>query len=149
MLICSATDFIRGLQIIYGSGSIAPSGFEKINVDLNYKAGGEYVYICYSRNSIHGPPITDIQVFAGDSPSFPVQDGYTEVPGDLNKGAGGKYIYLHYTRSREDGLQPVREIGVKQAPNIYAYPLRNWVRVDQDCQEGTPGGWFSYVCLKR
>lgn len=153
MFICSATDrespFITALTVLFGSGSEPPPRFKRIDVDLNYKAGGAYVYIAYSKNTIEGGPITDIQVFVGDDENFGIQDGYHKVAGDLNRLAGGKYINLCYTRRTKGSLQPVRDIMIKQAPNIYAYPPLDWVRVDQDCQEGTPGGWFSYVCLKR
>ena len=101
----------------------------------------------FSRKSKFGAPITDIQVFAGDSESFTVQNGYDFIPKDLNKDAGGKYIYLCYTRSTAVN-QPVTDIDIVQAPNRYAYPERDWVRVDQDCEEGT-GGWYSYISLKR
>ena len=138
---------ITAVNIIYGSGTNPSPGFTKIHADLNYKAGGAYVYIEYTRDGSHGAPLTDIQVFAGGSGSFPVQNGYNLIPKDLNKGAGGKYIYLCYTRSTAVG-QPVTDITVVQAPNRFAYPARDWVRVDQDCQEGA-GGWYSYVSLRR
>ena len=50
---------------------------------------GEYVYVCYTTGA--GDPINFIQVFAGDSKDFEIQNGYDKLPYDLNKGAGGKY----------------------------------------------------------
>ena len=137
---------IRRVIILYGRAT-APSGYTKINNDLNYKAGGEYVYIAYSREMKYGDPITDIQVFAGDSASFPTQIGYDRIDDDLNKGAGGKYIYLCTTKNPAVG-RPVTDIRVEQAPNRHVYPPSDWVRVDQDCEEGA-GPWYSYVSLRR
>lgn len=127
---------ITGLAVIYGENTPPPPGYEKINVDLNHGAGGEYVYICYSTEP--GPPITNIQVFAGDSSNFPIQNGYTKLGEDLNKGAGGKFIYLCYTKNIAH--PPIAYVDVIQGSNRYTYPSNDSIiRIDQDCSEGTRG----------
>ena len=138
---------ITDVRILYGSDTPPHPGFIKIDADLNYGAGGAYVYIEYTRDVRHGAPITDIQVFAGQGNlgSFPIQRGYLCLPDDLNKGISGEYIFLCYTRNTEFG-QPVTDMTVVQAPDEHVYPPLGWVRVDQDCEEGA-GGWHSYVCL--
>ena len=119
-----------------------------VAADLNEGTDGPKVFLGASFESSFGAPITDIQVFAGDNGSFPVQDGYNMILKDLNKGAGGKYIYVGYTKSTSVG-PPVTSFTIAQSPDRYhAYPPRDMVRVDQDCQEGT-GGWYSYISLQR
>ena len=135
---------ITGLDVIYGKNTPPPSGYVKIPVDLNKGAGGEYVYICYSRTA-SGPPITNVQVFAGSSSSFPIQNGYTKINKDLNKGAGGKYIYLCYTTANWNCSPPITSLNVAQGSSRHTYPVSaEWIRIDQDCSEEA-GGSYNYV----
>ena len=137
---------ITGLAVIYGQATSPPPGYVKINVDLNHGAGGEYIYICYSTTA-PGPPITDIQVFAGTSSDFPIQDDYTKINMDLNKGALGKFIYLCYTKI--NAHPPIVAMDVIQGRNRFTYPSdAQMVRVDQDCSEGIPG-YYTYVVYKQ
>ena len=74
-----------------------PQGYERIDVDLNKGAGGEYIYLC--KTHAPGPrPITDLKVIASDSRSQRAPAGYQKLDVDLNKGAGGKFIYLYVKR---------------------------------------------------
>ncbi len=59
---------ITGLDIVYGEGTSAPSGYTKIKKDLNEGALGHYIYLCYSTSSDIGSPITAIQVGCATSP---------------------------------------------------------------------------------
>lgn len=137
---------ITGLHVIYGQATPPPIGYTVIRKDLNKGSGGEYIYICYSK-SIQGPPITDIQVFAGDSRDFPIQEGYIKIPSDLNKSVKGKYIYLCYTHDWSHS--PITEVDVIQGESRLIYPPDStWIRNNQDCSEGA-GGYFSYVIYKR
>lgn len=136
---------VTGLDIIYGEKTQPPTGYSKIPVDLNSGAGGEYVYLCYTTAG-SSSPITNIQVFAGDSSEFPIQTGYTKITKDLNKGAGGHYIYVCFTR--DCAFPPVRQVNVIQGGTRHTHPpTSHWVRIDQDCQEGA-GGKFSYVTFR-
>ena len=134
---------ITGLFVVYGQNSLPPEGFIKIPVDLNNGAGGEYVYLCYTTGA--GDPINFIQVFAGDSEDFEIQNGYNKLPYDLNKGAGGKYIYLCYTKV--EVARPVMDLNVVQGSSPHVYPTSEWIRINQDCSEGA-GGDYTYIVFK-
>lgn len=137
---------ITGLKVIYGRSTPAPAGYHKIPVDLNKNARGEYIYICYSTTEA-GAPITNVQVFAGDSSDFPIQEGYVKINNDLNKGARGKFIYLCYTR--DTSLSPITALNVIQGETPQTYPPGpSWIRIDQDCSQGA-GGDYTYVTYQR
>lgn len=80
--------------MVEGKGASAPAGFEKINVDLNEKAGGKYLYLCKKRGG--GKALQDIQIVWGNNNKVSAPPGYTRIDRDLNEKAGGKYIYLCY-----------------------------------------------------
>lgn len=76
-----------------------------IPVDLNMGAGGKYIYLYYTRDSIAGKPITGIQWQLNNDFELKTADGYnvvictTDGNGmDFNKSVGGDYIYLWFTR---------------------------------------------------
>ena len=138
---------ITALTIIYGDNANPPSTFTKINRDFNKGCGGEFVYLCYSTNPVHGSPITGIEVFAGGSGDFPAQSGYQRMPYDLNKGARGKFIYVYYTKNPK--LASVVDICVLQSDSCYVYPPDDtWRRIGQDCSQGA-GGKFTYIAYKQ
>lgn len=83
---------ITGITVVEGA-TPPPPGYVKDNVDLNHKAGGAYLYLCYTRQP--GTPVTDLFVALGDTPMPP---GWHKIPIDLNKGAGGDYIWLWYKK---------------------------------------------------
>jgi hypothetical protein len=89
---------VTDLTVITGdSASIgAPSGFEKIPVDLNRGAGGKYIYLC-KRQGQSGVPdggLRDLTVVGGSHANISPPYGYRRINADLNKGAGGLYIYF-------------------------------------------------------
>lgn len=92
-------DYISEITAVTGDRNTpAPAGYEKIDVDLNMDAGGDYVYLCYQKND--GEPITDIEVMSTNDKNAKkhIPNEYTLCDVDLNKGAGGKYIYLYYKK---------------------------------------------------
>jgi hypothetical protein len=84
----------------------------KINIDLNKGAGGDYIYLYYTRGGVN--PIRALHSSADGktrytdyaSPSLvwlPVcNNPGTGAPQDLCEGAGGDYIYLYYTKDFVD-----------------------------------------------
>ena len=84
-----------------------------------------------------------IQVFAGDSKDFKIQNGYDKLPYDLKKGAGGKYIYLCHTK--EEFARPVMDLNVVQGSSPHVYPTSEWFRISQDCPEGAGGDYTDSV----
>ncbi|MEB3151110.1 MAG: hypothetical protein VKL60_19090 [Sphaerospermopsis sp.] len=96
---------ITGLTVILGHYTSPPPGYTKIDVDLNNNAGGDWIFLCYTKEP--GTPIVDIvfQVTGGnDQQSYAGNDNnyYSKIPVDLNKGAGGAYIYLYYLKKNVD-----------------------------------------------
>jgi type II secretory pathway pseudopilin PulG len=79
-----------------GSSSVScPSGYTKVNVDLNWQSGGEFIYFCITRAPKSPPKVVeDLTFVAGDSDGIGCPADYAKVNVDLNKGASGKYIYL-------------------------------------------------------
>ena len=86
----------EGLYLLDGENEQPPSGYYKCPLDLNAGAGGDYIFLCWSRAQNAGQPITDITFVKGKGASAP--EGYTKLDLDLNKCACGEYIYLCYKR---------------------------------------------------
>ena len=140
-------DGITNLKIIYGKRTSAPSGYTKIPTDLNSGAGGEYIYLAYTRDPSMGTPITAIQCAASSHHHDPacVPPGYTKVDGDLNRGAGGKYIYMSFIR--DTSPTPVTEIDVLVGTERLIWPSKDFVRINQDCNQGAEGKYI-YIVYK-
>ena len=136
------TEYVVDVHIIYGQGAAAPPDYIKLSQDLSQGAGGQYVYLCYKKSSSEAP-ITGLNVFAGDSDDFAIQNGYTKVAGDLNKGAGGRYIYVCY--NKDSSLPPISNISTVAGGNRHTYPSDKEIRINQDTNEGA-GGKYIYIC---
>ncbi|WP_026662957.1 MAC/perforin domain-containing protein [Butyrivibrio proteoclasticus] len=73
--------------------------YRRIDTDLNEKAGGKYVYLCFTDVNRSFPPLSSITAYV-DSKRPTCSDwnnvcwAYSSTPADANIGAGGKYIYL-------------------------------------------------------
>ena len=55
---------ITALEVIEGKHTTPPSGFTKINLDLNKGAGGKYIYLCYKKEESE-TGIVDICILDG------------------------------------------------------------------------------------
>jgi hypothetical protein len=154
-------EFITDIQIIRGRNQGAPAGYVKNPLDLNKGAGGEYIYLCYKKESFgdtnkYGDVITDIVVTSGSLASKIVDDlfdseyqdrGYTKVGVDLNIGAGGAYLYLLYRKeiyglTCNSGVTDIVFITGKDA----AVPP-GYTKVNVDLNKGA-GGDYIYLCYK-
>lgn len=86
------------LKIILGdSGNIqAPTGFEKIPVDLNKGASGKFIYLCkkYGNSGDFENGVRDITIIGGSHSNLTPPYRYKKLPQDLNTGAKGNFIYL-------------------------------------------------------
>lgn len=143
-------DYITEITVISGDYSEiqAPTGFEKVNFDLNRNAKGKYVYICYKKvneaDIISGKikPINGLKVVIGNTPPT----GYTLIDSDLNAGAGGDYIYVCYKNGTEgDVTNALKDIMVVGAAFPDVYPPEGFERIDQDCNSGARGDYI-YIC---
>lgn len=66
------------------------------NHDLNRGAGGDYIYLYYTKESFDDERAVTSISFNG-TPSGAVAKDDSGMACDLNKGAGGEYIYMHIT----------------------------------------------------
>jgi hypothetical protein len=80
--------------------------FTRIVADLNPRAHGRYIFVCYSKQAPTGcSPITEVHAaISGERPP-PLRVGWeyatwkgTSTPADTNKGAKGSYIYISFKR---------------------------------------------------
>ncbi|MBR6104632.1 MAG: hypothetical protein IKP81_06215 [Paludibacteraceae bacterium] len=120
----SSTILTYDIKILHGNSDNFPEGqyigndgwFNKINIDLNNGAGGEWIYLYYrTANSVENC-ITNMMGFASGK-SYTTTDlmkymsscfntawfpGFDQNnnPVDLNAGAGGKYVYLELSKDR-------------------------------------------------
>lgn len=103
-----AKNVLRQLEILEGN---------IVNLDLNSKAGGNYIYLGYKTTTDPAMALTGIcaNYFSNASSSdITYKDSkYTIIPTDLNKGAGGKFIYLYYTSDSKAG-KPITGIQWQQ-----------------------------------
>ena len=88
---------ITGLTVrAYGHySSTATHGYTRIQKDLNKGAGGDYIYVDYTRD-IDLRPIRYVTVIRGGSYSIACPYGYVKIGTDLNRRAGGDYIFICY-----------------------------------------------------
>ena len=139
---------VTDLRIIHGKGTSAPLGYTKIPTDLNSGAGGEYIYLAYTKDPSMGTPITAIQCAASshhhDKACIP--PGYTKVDGDLNREAGGKYIYMSFIK--DSSAQPITDIDVIVGTERLIWPKKNFIRINQDCNQGA-GGKYVYIVYTK
>ena len=76
------------------------TGYTRINSDLNKGAGGDYIYVDYTRDP-DLPPIQDVMVIYGDSSEIYPPTQYVKIDTDCNKGTfrRGNFIYICYYQS--------------------------------------------------
>ena len=87
---------ISGLAFIQNN-QVTPTGYTKMNQDLNEGAGGTYNYLCISKSGKN--TMTKITFVALNTKcSVATRDGYYVFNQDLNTGTDktGAYVYLLY-----------------------------------------------------
>jgi len=116
-----------------------PPGYERIKLNLNQgRSGAPPVYLCVSRDTAHGPPVTELTVTSGtgggDAPI--VTDPETTLV-DLNLNFGGdgsqQSIYLLY--SKQSNGSPITEVTVLFS-SVDAQSGRNSESADAKAPEG-------------
>ncbi len=173
-------NFIQDLKITKGSSSSVGTldGYYKINVDLNRGAGGQYIYLQFTRdpqkvvgsNSNPGAWVNDVRIGwmvpvrgivvesqnigpANDwpdlqTPPIEVKDILGYHCPDLNDGSGGKYIYAYQKKDSWNTGLPY----VKEVGVIYG---NSSAIQPPDGWERIPGdlnegagGDYIYFCVK-
>ena len=128
------------------SGYIQASGCNN-KCDLNYKAGGNYIYLCQKK-------IKFKDVSTNEQPISKIKINYNNkncgnlkvINSDLNKGAGGEYIYLCYGTDEEDP-SPIADVfiyidGLNEIPFGYECDWNN-------LNKGTKKRQEIYACFKK
>ena len=141
LTLCNAD--ITAVDIILGQHTSCRSGYNKIFVDLNKGAGGDYIYLCYSTSTaVSSSPITGLTVVAGGSSSVTCPSGYSKISIDLNKGAGGEYIYLCYTKN--SGPTSIKNVNVLASDGSSVRVPQGWTCINRDLNKGA-GGKYIYL----
>lgn len=132
------TSYITDIAVVRGKNAAAPAGYEKIDVDLNMKAGGSYLYLCVKRGQDKAQALTALAVVEGKNATAPV--GFEKIDIDLNENAGGKYLYLCKKRG---GGTPIEDIKVLFGDND-RISCPGYHRLERDLNEKA-GGKYIYI----
>ena len=144
---------ITGLFLTFGEDSLCPTDFNytELKKDLNAGAGGDFIYLCYTRDFNAGPPITSIEFLtqAFTDIDDPVLNGYNLVPNnqgypaDLNQGIGtllfivpgyhDPRIFMFYSTNVSEG-QIITNIELFNSTNISGWNINY-----QDLNQGVEG----------
>ncbi len=146
---------ITELQIISGKNSNAPKGFEKIPVDLNKGAGGDYLYLCYKKEEATAG-IIDILVLhdkKADGKGTECPAGYEKIGADLNKKAGGEFIYLAYKKGSAEqsdkfGITDLSVLDVGMINSNVIHTYKDYIVRPIDLNKGA-GGDYLYLAYKN
>lgn len=136
-----------------------PSGYILVKKDLNAKAGGKYIYLCYKLGA-KKDAVTNCFITApsskagGDGNEQTSHDGkacrYVRNGTDLNAGSGGKYIYFHHTT--ESDTKAVKRIDVifdgESLPAGWEAVCWQNSTEPADCNKSV-GGRYIYIIIKR
>lgn len=141
--VLEAGKFIEDVTVVSGGKDIsAPKGYEKVDVDLNMKAGGNYIYLCVKRGGDETKAITALTVVEGKGASAPA--GFEKINVDLNEKAGGKYLYLCKKRGGGKGLE---DIQIVHGDNNRVPAPEGYTRLERDLNEKA-GGKYIYLCYR-
>ncbi|MFE7591430.1 hypothetical protein ACFU6K_18690 [Kitasatospora sp. NPDC057512] len=115
-----------------------PTGWKKIDTDLNSGVGGDYLYLVYERHD-QDEPITDIRILVGDEKP---PKGYEKIPVDLNKGAvdadSGKPHPLFMAVTRKGDGKPIEDLRIASWVDgeKKVDPPSGYSRIDTDLNAG-------------
>lgn len=141
--VMQAVKYIEDVTVVSGRKNIsAPAGYEKIDVDLNMKAGGNYIYLCVKRGGDEANAITAVTVVEGKGADAPA--GYEKIDVDLNEKAGGKYLYLCKKRG---GGKALEDIVIVYGDNNRVAAPEGYTRLNRDLNEKA-GGKYIYLCYR-
>lgn len=165
--------YVWDLKIVK-DGRSPLQGYTIIPVDLNRGAGGQYIYLSFTRDprfiqnasdegeNLQSGPVRGItsvnQRIGAGFTSYPANytptwaewgcdsfPGFCFKEGDLNDGAGGRFIYGYQSKLENQG-GPI-EVGVLSG-NGNISPPYGWQKVGVDLNDGA-GGAYIWFCFKR
>ena len=127
---------------------IVNSGCANTGCDLNYGAGGDFIYLCQRKEKINKlsgttSPINEIQILHSSTENTNLK----KINVDLNRGAGGEDTFIAFGYDREKPLSPIVDffvyiIGVNNVPEDYECD-------NSDLNKGTGASHEIYLCYKR
>lgn len=134
-----------------------PYGYELINsgcdikgCDLNYFAGGNYIYLCQKRQKMIGlsqeeNPIDTVEILFN---SKDCDNSLKLIDINLNEGAGGDNIRLCYGRKNNYFLEPIVDFFV-YIEDLNDPPEGYDCYMDKNLNNGTTKGKITYLCYTR
>lgn len=145
---------ITDLCIITGKSKDiqAPVGYTKVEGDLNYGTGGNFVYLCYHRGQL-AEPISELFVMGGKTAEvLSPPPGYAKIDADLNSGALlGEKITLCVQRARPlEQPRPqhvITDLYVVYDTKGETSPPPQFYKLPYDLNKGTSGNYV-YLCCK-
>ena len=102
--------WIKDVQMVSGdsSGVACPSGYTKVNQDLNQGAGGKWVYLCYAQTVYQEEALGAFEVLLANSGSVDCGGTINDKPthkaagADGNAGTGGAWIHYCIATGKQD-----------------------------------------------
>lgn len=116
-----------------------PSGYSKIDSDLNALSGGKYIYVC-KKTGLAGSGMEDLMT-VDVSDNYKCPKGYNKLPYDLNKDSGGSEIYLCKKRTNKNFITDIKVQNSDECPADYDLSTGN-------LNKGS-GGDPVYICTTK
>ena len=127
------------IRLVTGNRSSVqcPTGYTKINKDLNEDSGGKYIYLCKKMGLSSGGVVAISTV--GDGENCP--NNGRKLPYNLNKDSGGKKIYLCKQKTNKNFITDIKVQNTANCPENYSLNTEN-------LNEGS-GGKPVYICTSN
>ena len=130
------------LKVIMGNRSniTCPSGYEKINKDLNKNSGGKYIYLC-KKMGIGSGGISNLSTVNSGTGDVTCPDGYRQIPQNLNQDSGGNDIRLCKQKSNKGYITDVIVQDNPDCPD-------NYTEISGNVNAGS-GGEDVHICVSK
>jgi hypothetical protein len=131
----------------------APVGYTKVEGDLNYGTGGNFVFLCYHRGQL-AEPVSELFAMGGKTNEMLAPPpGYAKIDADLNSGAlMGEKITICVRRARPLAeLRPqhvITDLYVVYDNKGTIEPPPGFFKFPYDLNKGTSGNYV-YLCCAR
>lgn len=116
-----------------------PTGYTKIDKDLNDSSGGKYIYVC-AKKGLGSSGIDKIST-TNITNNYKCPNGHRKIPTNLNSGSGGSKIFLCKTKTNKNFLTDIKVQNEKNCPPDYQLATQN-------LNEGS-GGNDVYICVSN
>ena len=129
--------------------SIVNSGCDDSGCDLNFGAGGQFIYLCQKKQKLSSlknneKPVNSFQIIYDNKICA---NSLKLIDLDLNKNAKGAYIYLCYGNEENVLLEPIVDFFI-YIKNLNSPPIGYICQTTNDLNKGTKGNEI-YLCYTR